>query len=1062
MNTLHLQRPLIESYIRNNDARTAAYMRVMNEGFVIPFNKNVSALGKLMEATMTADQIQQVFGHAERIASAGGDNKTLLGKGAGAVGAAAGAVGQGAKDLAAKGAAGIKQLADKILAQNKANFEKSLPPADAGPVENFEQQATQAAEQIQDPKAKQSVMDLIKQGAKNPAVQTMVLAAVGGIATIVAGPAIAGLGLGMAATGALTGGVVGGLTGVVRGAMQGQGLKGALKQGAMGAGLGALGGGVAGAVAQGAQAYMQNKANAAADQSIDDKMAAGLPFAKVSVGAKTPEGDVVTGLNSGGHTGSQVELQRPDGSTYSISRQDFYDRTGQQGVLSEPTGPVSAGASSDPMAGVSDPSAAAGGGMKNPDGTAMTNAQVKAAADRIAPVAGGDADPNKYYNSLSPEQQRATDDAVVAQAQSAAATQPAQGSYTPTGNAYVDHLNKAAANGIHLRGIQKQSRVNTGTPVIEYIDRELTARMWILHESVGKARGNVHLTEAGIGDMFKKAGNWLKTKAGNLTNKVTADKLQQAWTKAGSPTDSGQVAAIMTQAGVPQESVDQIFKNMGLPAGSSTPAQAPAEPAAAAPAAPAQPKQGLIGKAAGAVGGAIGSVKGAIAGAKDSFAQSKEQGFDTSRANQAGDAVGATGEANPYAKSAPAAADGAPAATGTPQQTGGQTPTQGQAAPAGGQAPETPPAKGKPLTNVAGTINSVASGINAATDAIKAGQGMGTSMQSLAQISEPNKSSVKIKDAQGQDHEYKKVGQQWFDKDNKPVNAAQSAMLDKQAEQQAALGKPKAPAALAGPKGQIPGAKPPAATKQEPVKIGGQTLDPANPADKKIIDKVQAQQGGAAQQPGATDPRDLNKDGTVDATEKSIARNKAKTGGEASQATAPQAAAQAQSPEEIRKAKQATAAKTAQDQMAANPAPQKAAPNDVMARMAKQLAPAAPAGQQMPGYGKVTYNVPTASVPQQPAVQPTTGAKAVPVEKPAAAPAPAAQPTASAQADANKPGFLQSKIKGSQVPAAQPAAPAKPGFLQTATDKIAAKAAQPQMAGMDFSAMLARKAKIRL
>jgi hypothetical protein len=148
--------------------------------------------------------------------------------------------------------------------------------------------------------------------------------------------------------------------------------------------------------------------------------------------------------------------------------------------------------------------------------------------------------------------------------------------------------------------------------------------------------------------------------------------------------------------------------------------------------------------------------------------------------------------------------------------------------------------------------------------------------------------------------------------------------------------------------------------------------------------------------------------------------------------------------------------------MAANPAPQKAAPNDVMARMAKQLAPAAPAGQQMPGYGKVTYNAPTASVPQQPAVQPTTGAKAVPVEKPAAAPAPAAQPTASAQADANKPGFLQSKIKGSQVPAAQPAAPAKPGFLQTATDKIAAKAAQPQMAGMDFSAMLARKAKIRL
>ena len=586
--------------------------------------------------------------------------------------------------------------------------------------------------------------------------------------------------------------------------------------------------------------------------------------------------------------------------------------------------------------------------------------------------------------------------------------------------------------------------------------------------------------------MFKKAGNWLKTKAGNLTNKVTADKLQQAWTKAGSPTDSGQVAAIMGQAGVPQETIDQVFTNMGLPAGSSTPTQAPA-------AAPAGPKQGLLGKAAGAVGGAIGNVKGAIAGAKDAFAQGKETGFDASRASQAGDAVGATGEANPYTKGAQEPAEQTPvqgqaAPAGTTRQAGGVTGPVGKTAP--GPEPDAPPAEGKPLTNVAGTINNVASGINAATDAIKAGQGAGTSMQSLAQVAEPNKSSVKIKDAQGQEHDYKKVGQQWFDKDNKPVNAAQAAMLDKQAEQQAALGKAKAPAALAGPTGQIPGAKPPAAAKQEPIKLGGQTLDPKDPASKKIIDKVQAQQGDAQQpaQPGATDPRDLNKDGTVDATEKSIARNKAKAGGTPTAAPAP--AAPAQSPEEIRKAKQAAAAQTAQAQMATNPAPAQQpaavwknnrAPegtpagtspadaaakantgNDVMARMAKQLAPATPAGQQMPGYGKVTYNAPTANVPQQPAIQPTTGAKAIPVEKPATAPAPAAQPTASAQADATKPGFLQSKIKGSQVPAAQPAAPAKPGFLQTATDKIAAKAAQPQMASMDFSAMLARKAKIRI
>ena len=79
-----LQRPLLESYIRNNDARTASYMRVMNENFVIPFNKSVLAL---TEAEMTAQQIQNAFSASEKIATAGGDNKNMLGKAAGAAGA---------------------------------------------------------------------------------------------------------------------------------------------------------------------------------------------------------------------------------------------------------------------------------------------------------------------------------------------------------------------------------------------------------------------------------------------------------------------------------------------------------------------------------------------------------------------------------------------------------------------------------------------------------------------------------------------------------------------------------------------------------------------------------------------------------------------------------------------------------------------------------------------------------------------------------------------------------------------------------------------------------------
>lgn len=393
------------------------------------------------------------------------------------------------------------------------------------------------------------------------------------------------------------------------------------------------------------------------------------------------------------------------------------------------------------------------------------------------------------------------------------------------------------------------------------------------------------------------------------------------------------------------------------------------------------------------------------------------------------------------------------------QQVSTQSTAQTQAAPAGGKA----------------TGGSVAGAFKDAEAAMKAGVGMGTNGQSLMQTGKKSDDSVTIKDAQGQEHSYKKVGQQWFDKDNKPVNAAQAAMLDKQSRQQSALGKDTT--------------KPAAA--QEPVKIGGQTLDPNNPADKKIIDQVQAQQGGSqppeqAAQPNTTSTQEPQ--GTAPA--------------QGQQST--EQPAQAQSPEEIRKAKQAAAGKAAQDQMAANPAmpagqaavwknnrasagtpaatsPQaaaqatpaqpaakahtggkvagqvsqtpnairkrdaraaaaarKAAPNDVMARMAKQLAPATPAatpnfGQQQPGYASVKMNAPTANVPQQPAVQPTTGAKAVPAQQPAA------EPTASAQADTGKPGFLQSKIKGSQVPAKQ-----------------------PDMAGIDYSAVLLRKMKQRV
>jgi hypothetical protein len=156
--------------------------------------------------------------------------------------------------------------------------------------------------------------------------------------------------------------------------------------------------------------------------------------------------------------------------------------------------------------------------------------------------------------------------------------------------------------------------------------------------------------DEGIMDTIKgaanKAGKWVDTKAKNLTNKITADKLLQAWKKADSPTDSDKVADIMVKAGVPQETLNNVYTNFKLPAAKPLPVQ------------PAQPKQGLLGRMAGGVGDAIGSVRGTYAGMKDAYGGGKMTGYDASRANQAMQHVGHTGEVNPETR----------ARQGTPQR----------------------------------------------------------------------------------------------------------------------------------------------------------------------------------------------------------------------------------------------------------------------------------------------------------------------------------------------------------------------------------------------------------
>ena len=82
----------------------------------------------------------------------------------------------------------------------------------------------------------------------------------------------------------------------------------------------------------------------------------------------------------------------------------------------------------------------------------------------------------------------------------------------------------------------------------------------------------VKLNEGPIWDKVKgvasKAVGAVAQKAGqigtNLTTKITADKLNSAWKKAGSPTDSEEVAKILTAAGVGDDVVKQVYTDLKI------------------------------------------------------------------------------------------------------------------------------------------------------------------------------------------------------------------------------------------------------------------------------------------------------------------------------------------------------------------------------------------------------------------------------------------------------------------------------------------------------------------
>ena len=78
--------------------------------------------------------------------------------------------------------------------------------------------------------------------------------------------------------------------------------------------------------------------------------------------------------------------------------------------------------------------------------------------------------------------------------------------------------------------------------------------------------------KAGAGKIAGAVKDKATTVGHNLTTKVTADKLNKAWEKAGKPTDSEAVRQVLQSTGVPDDVINQTFQQLGIDVQQQAPA----------------------------------------------------------------------------------------------------------------------------------------------------------------------------------------------------------------------------------------------------------------------------------------------------------------------------------------------------------------------------------------------------------------------------------------------------------------------------------------------------------
>ena len=467
----------------------------------------------LIEAAMTPDQIQQLFGQVEKT------NRTALGKGVDAVDAA--------KD----------KISDVWFNKFGGMLQSSKPVEkfDA----KFEEIKSKIAAKYPDIAAK-----LAKYGEyakNNPNMHKFLLAIAGSVAAALGVAAAGGIAAGALAVGTGTAIAVG-IVNIADRLLQGQKASTAIGRGAT-AGL------VAGITAAGAAKLADLGKDLVAQIGVMKGAGEGvekLNIMRDSVGVAGMPG-FERGIQIAGKTEDIAKLQDL-WNQFSGLAQDFTqggDTSAMYDTYKQFAGLV--------------------GQMKDPayiDGLQLVAAQQQQAIEWV----------NSAFTAINGAAKIATTAGAATVGQAAAGAgeapatpgAPATATPTPTPGAPAEPAPAEPTAPAPKRQSLKQKLAARQTN--EYIDRDLTVRMWMLNEMISKPRGGVRLTEAGIGQALGKGASWLANKAKGLTTKTTAADLTAAWQAAGSPTDSEEIAKVLRDAGVSDDIVSKTFTDMGVPA----------------------------------------------------------------------------------------------------------------------------------------------------------------------------------------------------------------------------------------------------------------------------------------------------------------------------------------------------------------------------------------------------------------------------------------------------------------------------------------------------------------